>query len=283
VSKKSDKELRNTPPPLPEPLAGTVFDSHCHFDSMAARAGAVLDRAWIDATVAQAASVGVTTVINVGCEVHEWDPALESVEHPDVYCALAVHPTAVGNLTDADYQRLEGLLAHDKVVAVGETGLDYYWDTTTPAQQQLHFRRHIDLAKRVGKPLMIHDRQAHDDVLRILAEEGAPEAGVVFHAFSGDAAMARTCAEAGYYLSFPGVVTFANAPELQEAAKVVPVDRILVETDAPFLTPHPFRGRPNAPYLIPHVIRQLSALRNITEIELCFTISDSGRRLYGMK
>jgi TatD DNase family protein len=276
----SDKQL---PPPLPHPLAGTVFDSHCHFESMARRAKVELTNEFIAGSMAQAASVGITRVINVGCATGEWQPTMESLEHEHVYAALAVHPTEVNGLTDADYDRLEALLRQDKVVAVGETGLDYYWDTTTPDLQQQHFRRHIDLAKRVGKPLMIHDRQAHDDVLRILEEEGAPGAGVVFHAFSGDAAMARTCVEAGYYLSFSGVLTFTNAPELREAALATPLTQLLVETDAPFLTPHPFRGQPNAPYLIPHVIRQLASLRNITETETCDTISDTGRTLYGLK
>ena len=246
-------------PPLPERLTGEVFDSHCHFDAMATRAG-VTERGeaapadYIAQHVEQARSVGVSRVINVGCEVGEWQSAIESTEHPDVYGAIAVHPTEVAGLTDSHYDELERLLQHPKIVAVGETGLDYYWDRTTPAEQQEHFRRHIDLAKRVGKPLMIHDRDAHADVLRILKEEGPP-AAVVFHAFSGDAAMARECVEAGFYLSFSGVLTFKNAPALREAASLTPLDQVLVETDAPFLTAHPYRGRPNAPYLLPHGVR----------------------------
>src|SRR5206468_5737263 len=140
--------------------------------------------------------VGVNRLINVGCEVAEWQSAIDSTAHPAVYCALAVHPTEVAGLTDEHYVELERLLAGPKVVAVGETGLDYYWDRTEPALQQEHFRRHIELAKQVGKPLVIHDRQAHADVLRILDEEGAPPAGVIFHAFSGDAEMAQVCVAA---------------------------------------------------------------------------------------
>ena len=164
---------------------------------------------------------------------------------------------------------------------MGETGLDYYWDRTTPAAQQEHFRRHIDLAKRVGKPLMIHDREAHEDVLRILREEGAP-AQVVFHAFSGDAAMARECVAAGYVLSFPGVVTFKNAPGLREAAAVVPPEHLLVETDAPFLTPHPLRGRPNAPRLLPLTVRGLAAACGLDVDELCAAVVANGRRVFGI-
>ena len=144
--------------------------------------------------------------------------------HPDVYAAVAVHPTEIAGLTDDDYAELEALARDPRVVAVGETGLDYYWDRTEPADQQEHFRRHIALAKAVGKPLMIHDREAHADVLRILREEGAPE-HVVLHAFSGDADMARECVAAGYVLSFPGVITFKNAPALREAAAVAPIEQ----------------------------------------------------------
>jgi TatD DNase family protein len=274
-------------PPEPEPLAATVFDAHCHFDAMAHRAG-VTEREqpagapYIAEQLQRAAAVGVTRAINVGCEVGEWQPTIDSLQHPSVYGALAVHPTEVTGVTDTDYARLEALLAHPKVVAVGETGLDYYWDRSTPPEQQEHFRRHIELAKRVGKPLMIHDREAHADVLRILDEEGAPPAGVVFHSFSGDAAMAATCVERGYILSFSGVLTFTNAPELRAAAAVTPLQAMLVETDAPFLTPHPHRGRPNAPYLIPLTVRALAQLKNVSESVVCDTISATGRRLFGM-
>ncbi|HEV2886891.1 MAG TPA: TatD family hydrolase [Jatrophihabitans sp.] len=273
-------------PPAPPPLAGTVFDSHCHLDAMSSRAGRSrrgepAGARFTAAVLAEAAAVGVTRVVNVGCEVGEWASALESTAHPDVYAALAVHPTEVGGLTEAHYRELAELLRHPKVVAVGETGLDYYWDRTEPADQQRHFRRHIELSKQVGKPLVIHDRQAHADVLRILGEEGAPEAGVIFHAFSGDAGMARECVAAGFVLSFSGVLTFGNAPALREAASVTPLDQLLVETDAPFLTPHPYRGRPNAPYLIPHVVRSLSVQKEVAESVVCATIQATGERVFG--
>ena len=278
---------RDAAPPRPEPLAVSVFDAHCHLDAMAQRGGVVprgtgAPAEYIAEVMAAAASVGVTQVINVGCEVDDWQSALASTEHPDVYAALAIHPTEVDGITDEHYARLESLLSHEKVVAVGETGLDYYWDRTAPDEQRRHFCRHIELAKRVGKPLMIHDRDAHEDVLRILAEEGAPPAGVVFHAFSGDAAMAERCVAAGYLLSFPGVLTFKNAPGLRAAAEVTPLEMMLVETDAPFLTAHPYRGRPNAPYLIPLVIRQIAELKGCPESVVCSTISATGRRFFGL-
>jgi len=154
--------------------------------------------------------------------------------------------------------RIDELAALPDVVGVGETGLDYY--RTGPegvAAQQESFRRHIDIAKRHGKALMIHDRDAHEDVLRILAEEGAPER-VVFHCYSGDAAMAKVCAERGYVMSFAGPVTFKANEHLREALRLAPLELVLVETDAPFLTPVPYRGRPNAPYLIPLTVRSMA-------------------------
>jgi TatD DNase family protein len=286
VRRQVGRASRDEPPPLPAPLDGTVFDAHCHLDAMDSRAGAVArgepaPAAFVTAALASAAEVGVTRVVNVGCEVGEWDSAVASTRHPGVFAALAVHPTEITGVTDPDYHRLAELLRSDRVVAVGETGLDYYWDRTEPADQRRHFRRHIELAKTVGKPLMIHDRDAHADVLDILRGDGAPPAGVIFHAFSGDRAMAAECVAAGYLLSLPGVLTFSNAPELRAAAAETPLEQLLVETDAPFLTPHPYRGRPNAPYLIPHTLRLLASVKAVPESVACDTISRTGDRIFG--
>jgi len=264
-----------------------VFDSHCHLDAMAHRAGLAgryepAGPGYVASVAAQAAAVGISRLINVGCELAEWQSALDATGHPAVYAALGVYPTEVTGVTDADYHRLERLLGHPRVVAVGETGLDYYWKRTEPADQQEHFRRHIELADRVGKPLVVHDRDAHADVLKVLAEAGAPSAGVVFHSFSGDAEMARECVRRGYLLSFSGVLTFKNAPALRAAAEATPLDRMLVETDAPFLTPHPFRGRPNAPYLVPYTVRALAHLKNRAETVVCDTISRTGAQVFGV-
>jgi TatD DNase family protein len=232
--------------------------------------------------MADSRAAGVTAAITVGDTVASSRWCVEAASrHQDVYAAVAVHPTEIAGLSEDDYAELEQLAAHPRVVAVGETGLDYYWDRTEPAAQQQHFRRHIELAKRVGKPLMIHDRDAHADVLRILREEGAPEQ-VVFHAFSGDAAMARECAAAGYVLSFPGVITFKNAPGLRDAAAVVPLEQLLVETDAPFLTPHPHRGKPNAPALLPLTVRALAAAASHDVPQLCAAIRGTARRVFGI-
>jgi TatD DNase family protein len=258
-----------------------VFDAHTHLDAMAQRSGREPDHAFVAQIMSAARAAGVVRAITVGDTVASSRWCVDAAgRHPDVYAAVAVHPTEVTGLDDDGYAELERLAADPRVVAVGETGLDYYWDRTEPADQQEHFRRHIDLAKRVGKPLMIHDRDAHADVLRILREEGAPE-HVVFHSFSGDAAMARECADAGYVLSFSGVVTFRNAPGLREAAAAVSAEHVLVETDAPFLTPHPHRGKPNSPALLPLTLAGLAAARGEDPQVLATAITATGHRIFG--
>jgi TatD DNase family protein len=167
------------------------------------------------------------------------------------------------------------------VRAIGETGLDHYrTGEDGRAEQEASFRRHIDLAKRMGKALVIHDRDAHEDVLRVLTEEGAPDT-VVFHCFSGDADFARRCVDAGHVLSFAGNVTFKNASDLRAAAAVTPREQLLVETDAPFLTPMPYRGRPNAPYLIPLTVRCLAEVQRVDEDTIAAAVSATAERVFG--
>jgi TatD DNase family protein len=235
-------------PPAPEGLAVPVADSHCHLDIMGGDVAAQL---------AAARAVGIDTVVQIGV-----DEAGRGAATADALEVIA---------------RLAGL---PQVKAIGETGLDYF--RTGPdghRLQEASFRAHIGIAKDSGKALVIHDRDAHDDVLRVLREEGAPDT-VVFHCYSGDAAMARVCAEAGYYLSFAGPVTFKPNDALREAAAVCPEDRLLVETDAPFLTPMPYRGRPNAPYLVPLTVRALAAARGADVDALCDAIAANGRRAF---
>ncbi|MGI8882070.1 MAG: TatD family hydrolase [Jatrophihabitans sp.] len=269
-------------PPAPEPLEAPVFDAHCHLDAMAERSGREPDAEFVAEVLAAARAVGVTRVITVGDTLGSSRWCVQAAHgHPDVYAAVAVHPTEIDGLDDAGYAELAELAADDRVVAVGETGLDYYWDRTEPAAQQEHFRRHLALAEQVGKPVMIHDRDAHADVLRILREERAPAAGTVFHSFSGDAEMAAECVEAGYVLSFSGIVTFGNAPALREAAAVTPIGSLLVETDAPFLTPHPYRGRPNSPVMVPLTLRAVAEVTRTDVPAAARGIEATGRRLFG--
>jgi TatD DNase family protein len=268
--------------PAPEALDAPVFDAHCHLDAMALRSGRTPDPGFVAEVMAAARAVGVTRVITVGDTVasSRWCVAAAN-EHPDVYAAVAVHPTEIAGLDAAGYAELAALAVDERVVAVGETGLDYYWDRTDPREQQQHFRQHIALAKTVGKPVMIHDREAHADVLRILAEEGPPAAGTIFHSFSGDAEMAAECLGAGYVLSVSGVVTFRNAPGLRAAIAAAPLDQLLVETDAPFLTPHPHRGRPNSPRLVPWTVRTVAQVTSQSETAVSRGVWAAAGRLFG--
>ena len=260
------------PPPAPEPLPAAVFDSHCHLDAMNVDVGQSL---------VDAAAVGVTRVVTVGdtLESSRW-AAATAAAHPAVVAAIAVHPNETADLDEPTWAGLAELAVLPRVRAIGETGLDHYWGRVPTEVQQEAFRRHIALAKQVGKALVIHDRDAHADVLRVLREEGAPE-HTVFHCFSGDAEMAAECVRAGYVLSFAGTVTFKNAPELREAAALVPDGQLLVETDAPFLTPVPYRGRPNAPYLVPLTVRALAEVRAVAVDRLCEDITHTGQRVFG--
>jgi len=177
---------------------------------------------------------------------------------------------------------LSSLARAPRVVAIGETGLDYYRDWADPAVQREWFRAHIEIARRTGKTLMIHDREAHADVLSILAETGPwPPYSVIFHCFSGDARMASQCAEAGYVMSFAGNVTFKNADSLREAALVAPAELMLAETDAPYLTPIPHRGKPNSPAMTAYTIRFLAELKNLAVSDFCAHLQSTGARVFG--
>jgi len=266
---------RGDPPPAPDRLPATALDSHCHLDVMDVP---------VERAVAEAAAVGITTIVQIGTDVasSRWSVA-RAEEHDAVLAAVAVHPNdaARGGSDDEALAEIDRLAAHPRVRAVGETGLDRF--RTGPdgfAAQEASFRAHIEIAKRHGKALVIHDRDAHADVLRVLTEQGAPER-TVFHCFSGDAEMARTCVALGYVLSFAGTVTFSNAEGLRAAAREVPASQLLVETDAPFLTPMPYRGRPNAPYLVPLTLAVLAEVTGTPLEQLCHAVRANGERTFG--
>jgi TatD DNase family protein len=263
---------REAAPPPPEPLPVEVFDSHCHLDIIKTPVPEIL---------AAGQAVGIRRAVTVGYDLasSRWC-AEAAAAHDDVYAAVAIHPNDAGNATDEVLDEIASLAALPHVRAVGETGLDYYRDWAEAGDQHRSFRAHIDIAKRTGKALVIHDRDAHDDVLRILAEEGAPDK-VVFHCFSGDRDMAKVCADRGYVMSFAGNVTFKNAGDLREAAAITPLDQMLVETDAPFLTPMPYRGRPNAPYLIPLTVRALAQATGSDEDEVAAAVAATANRVFG--
>lgn len=281
-------------PPDPEPLPVPVADSHCHLDlalgSVGADGGMERDGAAelsVDDALARSTRAGVPRIVQIGCDLPGARWAVETAHAYDAIVAgVALHPNeaprlAARALLDAALNEIDALAADDRVRAVGETGLDYF-RTGLDGRDPQHdsFRAHIEMAKRHGKVLVIHDRDAHDDVLHVLEEAGAPDR-VVFHCFSGDAAMARHCVERGWWLSFAGTVTFKNAHSLREALHVTPLERVLVETDAPYLTPMPYRGRPNASYLIPLTMRTMAAVKGVSLEEIARAVAANTTLAFG--
>lgn len=259
-------------------MPADALDAHCHLD--------LIERPVAD-VLADAAAAGISRVMTVGVDLATSTWAAQcAAGNPAVCAAVAVHPNdteaaaAMPGGRDAALTAIASLAGQPKVRAVGETGLDYYRDHSAPGIQRDWFRAHIAIAKQAGKALMIHDRDAHADVLRILEQDGPPDK-VVFHCFSGDAAMAKRCAEAGYVLSFAGNLTFANAQGLREAAAAAPAEDLLVETDAPFLTPVPYRGRPNAPAMAARTLRCLAEIKQVTAEDMCALVTAAAARMFG--
>lgn len=277
---------RTERPPAPEPLPHPVVDNHCHLDM-------TLDgtEEWSAArALREATAVGVPRIVQIGCELEgaRWAVRTAS-EHDGIVAGVALHPNEAPRLVqeegsealEAAWAEIEELARHERVRAVGETGLDHF--RTGPdgrSVQEESFRRHIRLAAELGKTLVIHDRDAHAEVLRVMDDEQAPDR-VVMHCFSGDAGFARSCLDRGYFVSFSGTVTFKNAAPLREALVLVPRDRLLVETDAPFLTPVPYRGRPNASYLVPTTVRAMAEVRGDDLGELCAAIEATTDAAFG--
>ncbi len=268
--------------PLPEPLTSVCIDNHAHLELITESDP---DSPLIKAVLDEAASVGIDRVIQVGYSAVQsaWGVRCAEAFPGRVLAAVALHPNDAPVTADleGDLKKIEELAQHPRVRAIGETGLDFFRTAPEGQEKQIYsFKRHIQIAKDVNKAVMIHDRDAHQAVLDTLSEVGAPEK-VVFHCYSGDAAMARESVDKGYYLSFAGTVTFKNAPHLREALALAPLSQILVETDAPFLTPTPNRGLLNSPAQIPHTLRLMAQVRDINLDELCRAIVENTLRVYG--
>jgi TatD DNase family protein len=269
-------------PPLPEALTVGVYDNHAHLE-IADGSNPMDYREHLD----RASAVGIRGVIQVGgdLETSRWSAEVAARE-PRLLAAVAIHPNeapnyeAAGTL-DAALAEIDELAARPRVRAIGETGLDFFrTEESGRAAQFRAFEAHIAMAKKHDLAMQIHDRDAHEEVVSTLLRVGAPER-TVFHCFSGDAEMAKLCADHGWYLSFAGTVTFKNAGNLREALAAIPRDRILVETDAPFLTPTPFRGRPNSPYLIPHTLRAMADHLGTDVSMLAAQITSNTELVYG--
>ncbi len=282
MTDRHNRDIDRTPAPLPEPLPAPTIDSHCHMELIAKSAP---DAPEVKAVLDEAASVGIEQVMQIGYDLEQsrWSVGVAEAWVGRALAAVALHPNEAPMVDDLDEQirEIEKLAEHPRVRGIGETGLDFF---RTPeelrAKQEFSFRAHIAIAKRTNKVLIIHDRDAHEDILRVLAEEGAPEK-VVFHCYSGDADMARRCVKAGYFLSFSGTVTFKNAPALREALLLTPLANLLVETDAPFLAPAPYRGALNSPAQIARTIRFMAEVVNRPVEELCDATRGNALSLFG--
>ena len=282
MADRHNRDIDRPRAPLPEPLPVPTVDAHAHMEIVTDTA---FDSQEVADVIAEAKSVNVDRIVQVGysAEQSRWCVGAAEKWNTSVLAAVALHPNEapVVEDLDSDLKIIEQLSQHPRVRAIGETGLDYF--RTPPelrSRQQESFKWHIDLAKRMNKALVIHDRDSHDDVLSVLSEVGAPEK-TIFHCFSGDVEMAKICIERGYVLSFAGTLTFKNAPELREAVKLVPLDQLLVETDSPFLAPTPHRGAGNTPAQIANIVRAMAAERDQDLAELASALSDNAERIFG--
>ena len=282
MSDRHNRDIDRVPAPLPDPLPSPTIDSHCHIELIAKSAP---DSEEVKAVLDEAAAVGIEQVVQIGYDLEQsrWSVAVAEAWIGRALAAVALHPNeapVVENL-DEQLREIEKLAERSRVRGIGETGLDYF---RTPEElrerQEFSFRTHIAIAKKTNKALIIHDRDAHEDILRVLQEEGAPEK-VVFHCYSGDAQMAELCIRAGYFLSFSGTVTFKNAPQLREALVLTPLTQLLVETDAPFLAPAPFRGSLNSPAQVARTIRFMAEVMERPVEELCQATQANALAIFG--
>ncbi len=250
-----------------------IFDTHAHYDSNAFSQ----DREEVLAALPEG---GVGLVVDPGCDLESSRAAVALAERfPHVYAAAGFHPSDCGGCGEAEFQALEALCGHEKVVAVGEIGLDYYWQDNPPKEfQQQVFRRQIELALALDLPVIVHDREAHGDSLEIVLDY--PELRGVFHCFSGSVEMAEMLVKRGWYLGFDGPITYKNAKKAPEVAAAVPLERILVETDAPYLTPEPFRGKRNDSRKLTYVIEKLAQWKGVSPEELTRITWENGLRLF---
>jgi TatD DNase family protein len=250
-------------------------DTHCHL--------ALLDGDEpLDEVVGRARAAQVTTMMTVGVDLASSAEAVHvASSFPGVWAVVGIHPHNSIEATEHVLRRLTQIAAHPRVVGIGETGLDYFRDHSPRVRQEESFREHIRLAKDLDKALVIHDRDAHDDVVAVLSEEQAP-ARTVFHCFSGDVDLVKRCEEEGWFMSFAGNVTFKNAPGLRDAAAAAPLELLVTETDSPYLSPHPFRGSPNEPARVTAVVDQLAELHGVRPEEMARITSANARRLFGL-
>ncbi|MEH7125089.1 TatD family hydrolase [Bacillus sp. JJ1532] len=252
------------------------FDTHAHLNAEQYNDDLreVIDRALEE---------GVTRIVVVGFDRPTIEKAMELTEQYEfIYASVGWHPVDAIDMTDEDLQWIEELSSHPKVVALGEMGLDYYWDKSPKDIQKAVFRKQIQLAKKVKLPIIIHNRDATADIVSILKEEGAGEVGGIMHCFSGSPETAKECVEMNFYISLGGPVTFKNAKKPKEVAEVIPMDKLLIETDCPYLAPHPYRGKRNEPSYVKLVAEQIAEIKNVSVEEVARITTENAKKIFGI-
>lgn len=253
-----------------------LFDTHAHLNATQFNED-------VEQVIERARAEGVSHIVVVGFDRPTIQRAMELADqYSFIYAAVGWHPVDAIHMTDEDLIMIERLAAHPKVVALGEMGLDYYWDQSPKEVQKEVFRKQIRLAKKVKLPIIIHNRDATADIVHILQEEQAAEVGGVMHCFTGSVEVAHQCIDMNFYISFGGPVTFKNAKKPKEVAKEIPLDRLLIETDCPYLTPHPFRGKRNEPSYVKYVAEAIAELKGLSFEEVAQKTSDNAKRLFGI-
>ncbi len=252
-----------------------LIDSHAHLDDLRYDT----DR---DNVLQRAEAAGIEAIVTIGCDLATSQAAVALAHaHPNILATIGVHPHEAKEIGEGWYESFRSLAQHPKVVAYGEIGLDYHYDHSPREIQRQRFREQIRLARELALPLIIHTREAQDDTVTILREEGAADVGGVFHCFSGDAWLAKDALELGFYLSFSGVLTFKNATMLRDIAKTIPLDRLMVETDSPYLTPVPYRGKRNEPAYVQYVAETLAEIRGNESVEsIARSTVDNTKRVF---
>jgi TatD DNase family protein len=254
-----------------------LFDTHCHLNSPQFQEE-------LSDLIGRARETGVRSIVIPG---YDYESNLRSLaiaeKYEGIYCAVGYHPCDLNDLTDDHYQKLYEWAKRDHVVAIGEIGLDYHWDTTTPELQKEMFRKQIAIAKELHLPIVIHDREAHGDILQILKEEDAAKVGGIMHCFGGSWEMAQECMKMNFYISFGGPVTFKNGKRPQEVASKVPLERLLIETDAPYLTPEPYRGKRNEPAHVKYVCEKIAALKELSPETVAAETAANARKVFGLE
>jgi TatD DNase family protein len=254
-----------------------LFDTHAHINAIQFDE----DR---EQVIQRAIDEGVKNIVVVGFDNETIDGAMKLAEAYDfIYAAVGWHPVDAIDMTDKDLERIEQLAKHPKVVAIGEMGLDYHWDKSPKEVQQEVFRRQIQLAKKVKLPIIIHNRDATADVVAILKEENAEEVGGIMHCYSGSLETAKQCINMNFFISFGGPVTFKNAKQPKEVAREIPLDKLLIETDCPYLSPHPLRGKRNEPSYVKYIAQQIAELREISVESLAEHTTKNAKQLFNIK